>query len=240
MAHQKSNDLLTIYEELMPRVSPDGTGRILEVGIASGESLPIWRKHFGTVFGLDITLAGVKQPYPHAHLFECDQHDLAALQRVATSIMTELGGPLDMIIDDGAHTGLATLNTWQAFWPILKPGGVYCIEDWGTGYWPYFSDGELVALPTVGKQGHAEPAPRERPKGKSTLPNVFYSHEYGMPGVVKQLLDELAGGDVYGRNGHEDATWHANITQMKIICGYVEMTKAWTAWPGHTTSGEQR
>lgn len=46
----------------------------------------------------------------------------------------------------------------------LKPGGVYVIEDWGTGYWDSWPD------------------------GKKVVPGV--PHNEGMVGFVKELIDE--------------------------------------------------
>ena len=57
----------------------------------------------------------------------------------------------------------------------LKPGGVYVVEDWGTGYGPKWADG-------------APYAPDGTPGG----------HRAGMVGFVKELVDELRrGGAAY-------------------------------------------
>ena len=37
--------------------------------------------------------------------------------------------PLDMIIDDGAHTNAAILSSFHELWPVLKPRGLYFVED---------------------------------------------------------------------------------------------------------------
>ena len=44
-------------------------------------------------------------------------------------------GVFDVVIDDGSHAMLETLNTFQSFFPYLDSGGIYVIEDWVIGYW---------------------------------------------------------------------------------------------------------
>src|SRR5438309_8699047 len=42
----------------------------------------------------------------------------------------------DVIIDDCSHIGeLTRISFWHLFEHHLKPGGLYVIEDWSTGYW---------------------------------------------------------------------------------------------------------
>src|SRR5262249_15124076 len=42
----------------------------------------------------------------------------------------------DVVIDDGAHTNTGIIRTFNKMWPDLKPGGLYCIEDLGSGFTP--------------------------------------------------------------------------------------------------------
>ncbi len=38
------------------------------------------------------------------------------------------GGEFDVIIDDGGHQNCQILTTFEKFWPLLRPGGLYFIE----------------------------------------------------------------------------------------------------------------
>ncbi len=38
------------------------------------------------------------------------------------------GGEFDVVIDDGGHDNCQIWTTFQKFWPLLKPGGLYFIE----------------------------------------------------------------------------------------------------------------
>jgi len=56
----------------------------------------------------------------------------------------------------------------------LRPKGHYVIEDWGTGYWHDWPGG---------KPWQPEDRSRENE-------DYFPSHPWGIPGFLKQLLDE--------------------------------------------------
>jgi hypothetical protein len=156
---------------------------LLEIGVNKGGSLLLWRDYFtqGQIFGVDL--------HPPADLFDSsgrirvvrgDQGNAAQMDAIASQA-NPLG--FDIIIDDASHIGLLTAATFQIlFYKHLKPGGFYCIEDWGTGYWESWPDG-------------ARPAYSDLVQFKSSG-NQFPSHESGMVGLMKQLLDECALRDI--------------------------------------------
>jgi len=54
----------------------------------------------------------------------------------------------DIIIDDCSHIGEFTaVSFWHLFDRHLKPGGLYVIEDWGTGYMRGTPDGRACVPP---------------------------------------------------------------------------------------------
>ena len=56
----------------------------------------------------------------------------------------------DIIIDDASHIGELTKATfWHLFDRHLKPGGLYAIEDWGTGYLDDFPDGKKIRAQAI-------------------------------------------------------------------------------------------
>ena len=72
-------------------------------------------------------------------VFQGDQADKAFLSKVANRTAPD---GFDIIIDDASHIGELTKATfWHLFDRHLKPGGLYAIEDWGTGYLDDFPDG---------------------------------------------------------------------------------------------------
>jgi predicted O-methyltransferase YrrM len=48
------------------------------------------------------------------------------------------GQPLDLIIDDASHMYGYTRRSFSQFFPLLRPGGLYIIEDWGWAHWRGF------------------------------------------------------------------------------------------------------
>lgn len=149
--------------------------RILELGVSSGASLLIWRDYLprATIVGIDIS------PQPacladqaRVHFIQGSQDDPAVLDLAAQVA----GGGFDLIVDDASHIGFLTKRSFNYLFPHwLVPGGCYVIEDIGTGFLPEYPDGAQYTAPPW---NDAVPGT-----------TVFQSHQYGMVGVVKQLID---------------------------------------------------
>jgi len=73
---------------------------------------------------------------PH---WEIDQADTERLRAI---VREELGDtPIDLIIDDASHLLEPTRASFNALFPLLRPGGTYLLEDWAwahgiTNAWP--------------------------------------------------------------------------------------------------------
>ncbi|CAN0277489.1 unnamed protein product, partial [Chrysoparadoxa australica] len=114
----------------------------------------------------------------------------------------------DIIIDDCSHIGEITkMSFWHLFNNHLNSGGIYVIEDWGTGYWGNYSDGKrypnwknkrdtsfiqklFQKLNTDSRSNFA------RYLSKKFSAKKISSHQYGMVGFLKQLIDECALEDI--------------------------------------------
>ena len=92
----------------------------------TGNSLRCWRDYFkqAQVFGIDIHNIG-DLGEERIQTFTADQSDPSQLQRVVDSI----GGPLDVIIDDGSHIASHQVASFTFLEQHLAPGGIYAIED---------------------------------------------------------------------------------------------------------------
>lgn len=164
--------------------------KLLELGIYRGGSLLLWRDYFekGTIVGLDLNPAVVNDSTGRIHTFQGRQEDTGILEQIANQIAPE---GFDIIIDDCSHIGEPTRTSfWYLFENHLKSGGIYAIEDWGTCYWKDWVDGH-------GYQ--PEPLPENRDGSSYQL--KFPSHDYGMVGVLKQLVDEVGMGDITHARG---------------------------------------
>ena len=179
---------LDVYDPILaPWVDKDI--KLLELGVHKGGSLQLWRDYFprGIIVGIDIKLPEHFVPGERIQVFQGSQADTRFLSEVADKVAPE---GFDIIIDDASHIGALTKTAfWHLFENQLKPGGVYAIEDWGTGYWDDFPDGKGfdVADSPVSR---VQPLSSE-PAGKSTKVPVP-CHSYGMVGFVKELVDEQA------------------------------------------------
>lgn len=48
------------------------------------------------------------------------------------------GEPLDLILDDASHMYGYTRRAFTQLFPLLRPGGLYIVEDWGWAHWRGF------------------------------------------------------------------------------------------------------
>jgi len=191
--------------------------RLLELGVLQGGSLLLWRDYFerGVIAGLDLNPVHVEDPTGRIRVYTGGQQDTALLDRIARECAPE---GFDVVIDDCSHVGeLARVSFWHLFEHHLKPGGLYVIEDWGTGYWDFWPDGVRYRPPREGSRHsplryrlnraatrlHQSPFGRLPVAGwlasaaKRTLQRGLYrSHDYGMVGFVKELVDELGMADI--------------------------------------------
>jgi hypothetical protein len=117
---------------------------ILEIGVGGyedsatgGESLRMWKTYFpkSRIVGIDI----LDKTHFREHridIRQCDQTDEKALR----ALVDEYGG-FDIIIDDGSHLNEHVIQTFHILFPLLRPSGIYSIEDTQTSYWPGWGGG---------------------------------------------------------------------------------------------------
>jgi len=233
---------LSIYQEYFGPLA-DMEIKLLEMGINKGGSLLLWRDYFqnGYIVGLDLNTLTIDEPTDRIRIYQGEQQDLPLLDRICRESAPE---GFDIIIDDCAHFGkLAKASFWHLFNKSLKPGGIYIIEDWGTGYWNSWIDGKYY-------NGRLETADYftviiERvidiinPIATILLPSHllskfkmlkyykkrFRSHDYGMVGFVKQLVDECAMGDITHQKYGKGTERRSKFDRMIITNGQVLIKK---------------
>lgn len=220
--------------------------RLFELGIKEGGSLYLWRDYFerGLIVGLDIEAVQLEDPTGRIRTYQGMQQDAELLDRIARE---NAPAGFDIIIDDCAHIGaLARVSFWHLFDNHLKPGGVYVIEDWGTGYWDGWLDG-------VGyKRGHKNLNPvlyrstravarlqqhgvvnRVLFAGKllskvkaAVLGAQYHSHDYGMVGFVKELVDELGMADITHPQMGTGTPRESKFREMRLSHSHLFIVKA--------------
>ncbi len=199
-----SNRYLERYDEILnPWLAKPIT--LLELGVKEGGSLLLWHDYFpsATIVGIDINLPKEFKPTDHIYLFEGSQADRQFLSGVATKVAPK---GFDIIIDDASHLGqLTRIAFWHLFDNHLKPGGLYVIEDWGTGYWEDWPDGRYLNIDDEDTHWQWKARPLWvkviNKLGLKTFfpPTPAPCHSYGMVGFIKQLVDEQGAADVTRR-----------------------------------------
>lgn len=100
---------------------------IVEVGVFSGGSMPMWREYFGDechVHGIDIQpeCRVYENGYTTIHIG--DQADRQFWRQFRQTVPQ-----VDVLIDDGGHTPEQQMVTLEEMLPHLSPGGVFICED---------------------------------------------------------------------------------------------------------------
>lgn len=214
---------------------------LLEIGIAKGDSLQYWCKYFtkAKVVGIDINSVQLDDQSGRMYIYQGEQQDLQLLDKIAAEVAPK---GFDVIIDDGSHIGQYTrISFWHLFLNHLKPGGLYFIEDWGVGYWNVYPDGKKYRPQQV------DFAPREKLLntlaknpfvqnnyllrkiiGKMRYKLVkqkFHSHQYGMVGFVKELVDECGAADITNEQFGTGIKRNSHIEWMRVSVGHVIVKK---------------
>jgi predicted O-methyltransferase YrrM len=137
----KQGDFLRRSVELYRAKAPRN---IIEIGIWQGGSAVFWnlvlRPDRQLVFDLyDRSVEPLHEfvigPKRHGQMeirFGVDQSDRRAVSELAADLFGS--EPVDIIIDDGAHSYPETRAAFETLFPLLRPGGLYVIEDWAWGH----------------------------------------------------------------------------------------------------------
>lgn len=111
----------------------------LEVGVAKGGSLAMWRRYFGplaTVVGIDIDRKCKAHESEGCAVRIGDQSDPKFLQ----TVIDEFGVP-DVVLDDGSHQMAHIAATFEFFYSKMGKNAVYAVEDLHCAYWSRFGGG---------------------------------------------------------------------------------------------------
>jgi hypothetical protein len=121
---------------------------ILELGLWDGGSIAFWFEHFQPHkhVGVDLSQRGDSvyfRRYIAARGLEqriathwgVNQADAVRLRDI---VAREFAGPLDLVIDDASHIYGPTKASFETLFPLLRPAGLYVIEDWAWAHWQEF------------------------------------------------------------------------------------------------------
>jgi predicted O-methyltransferase YrrM len=151
---RKSEPFIRFYESLSDEISPEG---VLELGIFQGGSYVFIDTLFEprSMSAIDIRedpaapLERYVETKPGRHIhYATSQTDEGTMRRI---VEDELHGELDLVIDDASHRYEETKRSFEILFPLLRPGGVYVIEDWSWAHHPDYQadDARLSGTPAL-------------------------------------------------------------------------------------------
>ena len=138
----KPHDYCRHYDKLFTPLR-DKPVKLAEIGVGGGEGVRMWLEYGPKwdVYGVDIVHgtnpydtpgadADTRYGFRRYTFRQGDQCDPEFWKR----FIEAHGGDFDIICDDGLHSNIAVITTFNALWQHVKPGGFYCVEDLGVGY----------------------------------------------------------------------------------------------------------
>lgn len=112
---------------------------ILEIGVSQGGSIQLWKKYFGDkmhLYGVDINPRCKELEEDNVTIFIGEQEDRNFLNDLKSKIPK-----LDILIDDGGHTMIQQIVTFEEMFNHIKEDGIYLCEDIHTSYIDAFHGG---------------------------------------------------------------------------------------------------
>lgn len=113
--------------------------KVLEIGLQAphqqGSSIRMWEDYFpnADIFGIDIN--------PERSTLSSNRTKVEIIdsskENAGEDFKSRNGGNFDLIIDDGSHWYEDQINTFRNFWPLVKNGGYYVVEDLVSGDGPH-------------------------------------------------------------------------------------------------------
>lgn len=136
----KWSSYLKYYDALLKPIQDDPVS-LLEIGVQNGGSLETWAKFFShgeNFIGCDIdpNCGQLRYEDPRIKIIVGDANVIETLESVKA-----IKEQLDVVIDDGSHRSIDILNSFVNYFPLVKPGGIYVIEDTHTLYQMQFGGG---------------------------------------------------------------------------------------------------
>src|SRR6185437_14396738 len=119
--------------------------KFLEIGVQSGASLRMWEEFFpnGKIVGMDIDPRCKALESKRVSIIIGSQDDSAIRDQLAVNHPKGF----DIIIDDGSHVSEHMEKSFDLYFPLLKPGGTYVIEDLHCSFSPqYLGDTPITIL----------------------------------------------------------------------------------------------
>ena len=177
--------------------------QIVEIGVFRGQFLETLAHYFpnSSILGIDQLPDRVQSKSNNITLVAGDQADKEGLRKIFEDHVAD---GADIIIDDASHVAELTQSCFEASFPYLKSGGSYFVEDWATGYWKDWPDGEPFVQPAF------------RDVGTDGFSMRRTTHDFGMVGLIKGFVDYV---------GAPEQMQSAGLSSLEIVPGIARLSK---------------
>ena len=127
----KWSSYFQVYEKIFSKYKNKKI-KFVEIGVANGGSLFMWKKYFGKkakIIGIDLNPNAKKLEKNGFKIYIGNQSDKKFWDH-----FYKKEGKIDIILDDGGHKNLQQISTVHYSLPYIKDGGKIIVEDTGTSY----------------------------------------------------------------------------------------------------------
>jgi predicted O-methyltransferase YrrM len=148
----KIRELVDQYARFWALHSDFHAEQVLELGLWDGGSAAFWFEYFrpAKLVGIDISRRGDSAYFAKYKLSRnLEQRiktywgvDQGNARRLREIVAEEFSDPIDVVIDDASHMYGPTRECFETLFPLVRPGGLYIIEDWAWACWPEFQSPE--------------------------------------------------------------------------------------------------
>lgn len=141
----KWSSYLDFYDRLFSSLRFEDI-KLLEIGVQNGGSLETWSLYFSNaqlLVGCDINSKCGELIYQDkkTHIVVGDANGEAAYQQIR-----QFSADFDIVIDDGSHQSRDIFLSFLNYFPLLKPGGLFIVEDAHTLFMSQYGGGIINNL----------------------------------------------------------------------------------------------
>jgi hypothetical protein len=176
--------------------------KFFEIGIQHGYSVKMWEEYFSQaeIYAIDIERDCKAFETKRVKVEIGSQNDPDFLKNV-----NEKYGPFDIIVDDGSHHNESMYISFGTLFPLLKPGGLYVVEDLTCCYWPWIQKNV------------------EDNFNKVIQKLVDHVHASGFTGVGDRKNNHKD--PVFAQDGHRMDWWDENVEYVHVYRNIVFIKK---------------
>ena len=173
--------------------------KMLEIGLFHGDSVHLWTEYFED---LDMNVVEYKQDYidneklrfPEVKFTNVNMENIEDIKQF---VQSNEPGSFDIVLDDGGHTMKQQINALVHMISLVKPGGMFVMEDVHTSFLPlaeqygvqnkdtYMDTTLNVIQAIIGRR-----------------PNASVSMNHISESELNYLRSKVKGGESYLYNGH--------------------------------------